>query len=75
MSESVNSTDKEDVEKQDIKQDNFDSEDQMPSKTGSTTDPNIVDWDGPDDPENPMNWPTSKKIANIGLVSLITLLS
>lgn len=19
-------------------------------------DPNVVDWDGPDDPENPMNW-------------------
>jgi hypothetical protein len=75
MRESVNSTDKEDVEKQDIKQNTFDSEDQMPSKTGSTNDPNIVDWDGPDDPENPMNWPTSKKIASIGLVSLITLLS
>jgi len=24
-------------------------------------DPNLVDWDGPDDPENPMNWPVSKK--------------
>lgn len=21
----------------------------------------IVDWDGPDDPDNPMNWPTRKK--------------
>lgn len=24
-------------------------------------DPNLIDWDGPDDPENPMNWSTSKK--------------
>ncbi|KAF2714752.1 MFS general substrate transporter [Pleomassaria siparia CBS 279.74] len=38
-------------------------------------DPNIVDWDGPDDPENPMNWSSSKKIAAISMVSLITMLS
>ncbi|CAD6442598.1 f42aebb5-e7a6-4ad3-be1c-b77f14329f51 [Sclerotinia trifoliorum] len=24
-------------------------------------DPNLVTWDGPDDPENPMNWPAKKK--------------
>lgn len=24
-------------------------------------DPNLVEWDGPDDPGNPMNWPNSKK--------------
>ncbi|MCJ1248048.1 hypothetical protein MMC30_005263 [Trapelia coarctata] len=24
-------------------------------------DPDLVDWDGPDDPANPMNWPVSKK--------------
>ena len=24
-------------------------------------DPNIVDWDGPDDPRNPMNWTVTKK--------------
>lgn len=38
-------------------------------------DPNIVTWDGDNDPENPMNWPTSRKIAAIGIVSFITLLS
>jgi len=38
-------------------------------------DPNIVDWDDPDDPANPMNWPAAKKFAAIGLVSLITVLS
>lgn len=39
------------------------------------SDPNIVDWDGPDDPENPQNWKASKKwgiIAALGLVTLIT---
>lgn len=24
---------------------------------------NIVDWDGPDDPQNPMNWTIKKKMA------------
>ena len=42
---------------------------------GSQQDPNIVDWDGPNDPENPLNWPTSKKVTAIGVISLITLLS
>lgn len=38
-------------------------------------DPNIVDWDGLDDPENPLNWPSRKKSAAIALVSFITMLS
>lgn len=38
-------------------------------------DPNIVDFDGPDDLENPMNWPLSKKAIGTGIVSLITLLT
>lgn len=40
-----------------------------------STDPNIVNWDGPDDPANPMNWSSKEKITAIGIVSLITLLS
>ena len=27
----------------------------------STPDPFVVDWDGPDDPQNPFNWTTFKK--------------
>lgn len=38
-------------------------------------DPNIVDWDGPDDPTNPMNWKASKKTATIVLASLITFIT
>ena len=38
-------------------------------------DPNVVDWEGPDDAENPMNWPLAKKMTAIGIASLITLLS
>jgi multidrug resistance protein len=38
-------------------------------------DPNIIDWDGPNDPENPQNWAASRKwgiIAALGAVTLIT---
>lgn len=38
-------------------------------------DPNIVNWDGPDDPNNPYNWKTSKKIilaASIAAITFIT---
>jgi hypothetical protein len=38
-------------------------------------DPNIVNWDGPNDPANPMNWTKSTKIAAMAIVSLNTLLS
>ncbi|KAH9909069.1 putative MFS transporter [Xylariomycetidae sp. FL2044] len=36
-------------------------------------DPNIVDWDGPDDPTNPLNWSPSKKQIHIAIVSLFSL--
>ena len=36
-------------------------------------DPNLIDWDGPDDPENPQNWPFMKKAMATGSLSLTTL--
>ncbi|EMC91426.1 hypothetical protein BAUCODRAFT_327165 [Baudoinia panamericana UAMH 10762] len=38
-------------------------------------DPNIVDWDGPDDPANPQNWSPRKKWSNIAVLSILTLLT
>ncbi|KAF5986065.1 major facilitator family transporter protein [Fusarium bulbicola] len=38
-------------------------------------DPNAVGWDGPDDPNNPMNWPAKKKWSCIGALSVMTLLT
>lgn len=38
-------------------------------------DPNIVDWDGPDDPQNPRNWTFSKKLGIISSISLITFIT
>ncbi|OTA59264.1 MFS general substrate transporter [Hypoxylon sp. EC38] len=38
-------------------------------------DPNVVDWDGPNDPENPMNWSDTNKWLNIGILSIMTIVT
>ncbi|KAI1271604.1 cycloheximide resistance protein [Xylaria sp. FL0933] len=38
-------------------------------------DPNIVWWDGDDDPENPFNWTTWRKVLNCGCISFQTFIS
>ncbi|KAI7278046.1 MFS multidrug transporter-like protein [Hortaea werneckii] len=38
-------------------------------------DPNLVTWDGPDDPENPKNWSTKRKWAATLVVSSFTFIS
>jgi hypothetical protein len=35
--------------------------------------PAQLDWDGPDDPENPHNWPLGKKIMHIVIPAVISL--
>ncbi|KAI0149471.1 putative MFS transporter [Xylariaceae sp. FL1272] len=35
--------------------------------------PNVVDWESPDDPANPLNWAASKKNIHIAIVSLFSL--
>ncbi|PCH33985.1 MFS polyamine transporter [Wolfiporia cocos MD-104 SS10] len=46
-------------------------------KVPSTSEPDIliVNWDGPDDPENPRNWSTKKKWAAAATVSAFTFIS
>ncbi|KAK4126996.1 MFS general substrate transporter [Parathielavia appendiculata] len=39
------------------------------------SDPNIVSWDGPDDPTNPMNWTMRKKWSNIAVLSVLTVIT
>ncbi|SPO02059.1 related to multidrug resistant protein [Cephalotrichum gorgonifer] len=39
---------------------------------GEVADENIVQWDGPDDPQNPYNWPRWKKVTTCALVSSFT---
>lgn len=40
-----------------------------------TTDPNVINWDGPDDPENPLNWTARRKWTNIAVIAGITVLT
>ena len=47
--------------------------DGLPTTTSSSVEhSDIVDWDGPDDPENPLNWSPARKWTTIVLVSAIT---
>ncbi|KAI3325144.1 MFS general substrate transporter [Xylariaceae sp. AK1471] len=53
-----------------------DNEDIEPAKMFTekdSSDAHTVDWDGPQDPENPMNWSKTKKNAHIVIVSVLTL--
>ncbi|KAL8869865.1 MAG: hypothetical protein Q9174_003948 [Haloplaca sp. 1 TL-2023] len=38
-------------------------------------DPNLVDWDGPDDPEKPTNWQPGRKYGIVAIISFITFLT
>jgi hypothetical protein len=40
-----------------------------------TRDPNLVDWVGPDDPENPFNWTTSRKARLLVIMAFNTFLT
>ena len=41
---------------------------------GEETETVIVTWNGPDDLENPKNWPSRKKFFNVTIVSMMTFL-
>lgn len=44
-------------------------------QSNDTADPNIVSWDGEDDPQNPMNWTSKAKVINCGAIIFLTLLT
>lgn len=41
--------------------------------TEQETKDNVVDWDGPDDPQNPMNWPAWKRLTQVAFASFFLL--
>lgn len=47
----------------------------QPDSVLQDTDPNIVDWDGDDDPSKAVNWSPRKKWINITLLATLTLLT
>ena len=60
-----------------VVQSNTDVEKQVATtqQTNDIADPNIVSWDGDDDPRNPMNWTSKAKIINCGAIIFLTLLT
>lgn len=44
-----------------VGQDEHQAANQVAKSHGEQREANLVGWDGPDDPENPMNWPKKKK--------------
>ena len=56
---------------------NVDALEKPSSSTGTMVDepadPSVVDWDGPDDPEHPLNWSKTQKNLHLVIVSLFTL--
>lgn len=38
-------------------------------------DPDVIGWEGPDDPENAMNWPTGKKVRQLVLMAFNTFIT
>ncbi len=46
-----------------------------PETQQTEVDPNIVGWDGPDDPKNPYNWTGGLKWGNVAVISTITFLT
>ncbi|KAI1266647.1 major facilitator superfamily domain-containing protein [Xylariaceae sp. FL1019] len=50
-------------------------ESQVVDEKKDDSDPNLVTWNGPDDPENPYNWPRGKKVGYLALLSITSLYS
>ena len=51
------------------------SSEKEPEPNQTEVDPNLVGWDGPDDPNNPYNWVGGLKWGNITIISSITFLT
>lgn len=43
-----------------------------PAQDVPAKDPNLIEWDGPDDPGNPMNWARSKKWITTVMLGMMT---
>jgi hypothetical protein len=70
----INLTDK-DLEKGDsegIGADQAGTQQDAPAKDLAPKDPNLIEWDGPDDPGNPMNWSRTKKWITTIMLGLMT---
>jgi DHA1 family multidrug resistance protein-like MFS transporter len=63
--DTTNNSSESDIDEKDLEKGNEDAEirraEESKKKEQKEKDPNLIEWGGPDDPENPMNWPAKKK--------------
>ena len=52
-----------------------DADEKSPHETTTDPDANIVDWNGPNDPEKALNWTNKKKWSNVAIISSVTFLT
>ncbi len=50
-------------------------EEKTPQGATAEDDPNIVDWDSPEDPEKAINWSNKMKYGNVAVISSVTFLT
>ena len=64
-----------DTERKEAEREHIDetSNNSLDASQHSHRDGNVVDWDGPDDPEMPLNWSLTKKYTNTTILSVIAL--
>lgn len=48
---------------------------EVAAKEKSSLDPNVVDFDGPNDPTMAVNWPSSRKWSTVAILSFLTLVT
>jgi hypothetical protein len=63
------------ADKEDPAGEKYSGEKKDATANDAVADPNLVDWDGPNDPANPRNWSKKRKMLNTSLVSLSVLYS
>jgi hypothetical protein len=54
-------------------EDGHDDQQSRESDQKQETKDNVVDWDGPDDPQNPRNWPVWKRMTQVAFASAFLL--
>lgn len=57
----IDSSEAGDITEKDIEREAQTPSSRRPSNQEPAKDPHLITWNGPDDPENPQNWPESKK--------------
>ena len=62
-----------DRDAKDIEKANVDT--QIPTEQAKLKDPNLVDWDGPDDPTKAVNWSRKEKWSTIACLSAMTFIT